>query len=72
MAKSRRSKGRRSTAAAENAKTPQLQAAGPSEDRVGMLQAFSSIGRALPEIIIKVLSAIKILIEVLKSLNIPV
>lgn len=71
MAKSRRSKGRRSTAAAENAKTPQLQAAGPSEDRVGMLQAFSSIGRALPEII-KVLSAIKILIEVLKSLNVPV
>lgn len=68
MAKSRRSKGRRSTAPAANAKTPQLHTAGPSENRGSMLQAFSSLKEALP-IIISVLTAIKTLVEVLHSLT---
>lgn len=68
MAQSRRPKGQRSSAIAEKTKTPQLQAAGPSENRELMLQAFSSLDRTLP-VIIKVLTAIKILIDVVRSLN---
>lgn len=53
---------------AEKMKTPQ-QTVGPYEIREQMLQAFNSLDRTLPTII-KGLTAIKILIEVLKSLNI--
>lgn len=68
MAKARRSKGRRRSAPAENAKAPQLAAAGPSEGRGSMLLAFSSLIKALT-VLIGVLIQLKALIEALQSFN---
>lgn len=68
MAKVRRSRERRQSASAENAKTPQRDTAGSSERRGPMFTALTSLRVALP-VIISYLTAIKILIEVLQLLN---